>query len=490
MFFRGNFSATCTVTTRSRSALPMLGFTRGRARTGFKIHLTDAMAAEDEGEGDVLAISSPRILFVRLRKDKSRYAIEDEIFKCINKALEESGENKSFPEEPKNCITLPDFAGCRILQVAVGPEYVGILLDDGRVGRFKCVTKNLDSTKKLWKPDQCTSEPSFQVQSDEVFARQLQSEFLNNGATTSTSSGRPNSLTSNRGTPSLSSRIYTGNGRVSDRPVQSPIPSGSSYSSNASRNTLVTRESQTESGYMEALSGNGLSLDDSQTFVGQADTIVQSKSMTKSSESDENTTIAKHTSLPSTSNGISTNQEKSKVQDNINQKLENSSENVPVNGRSVSSSSSSVARRSVSSPRLLQRTVFATNYPMMRQIPAPFLFPPGSVSFPFYSNSASGPMFGPRGSLRLEPRVVRAQLAEAGVFPVRGSRTSATQGREERPSADNKTASCTCNDADFCFPEVGNIQWIELENVSGLGISLFHSKRSPIKMLHCKSIDH
>lgn len=173
----------------SRSALPMLGFTRGRARTGFKIHLTDAMAAENDGEGDVLAISSPRILFVRLRKDKSKDAIEDEIFKCINKALEESGEKKSFPEEPKNCITLPDFAGCRILQVAVGPEYVGILLDDGRVGRFKCVTKNLDSTKKLWKPDQCTSEPSFQVQSDEVFARQLQSEFLNNGAITSTSSG-------------------------------------------------------------------------------------------------------------------------------------------------------------------------------------------------------------------------------------------------------------------------------------------------------------
>lgn len=421
------------------------------------------MAAEDDEERDVLAISSPRILFVRLRKDKSKDAIEDEIFKCINKVLEESGENKSFPEEPKNCITLPDFAGCRILQVAVGPEYVGILLDDGRVGRFKCVTKNLDSTKRLWRPDQSASEPSFQVQSDEVFARQLQNEFLNNGATTSTSSGRPNSLTSNRGTPSLSSRIYSSNGRVPDRSVESPIPSDSSNPSTASRNALVTRESQTESGYMEAL-------DDSQTFVGQADTILQSKSLTKSTESDDNTTIAKHTSLPSTSKGVSTNQEKSKVQDNVNQKLENSAENIPVNGRSESSPAGAVARRSVSSPRLLQRTVFATNYPMMRQFPAPFLFPAGSVSFPFYSNSSSGPMFGPRGSLRLEPRVVRAQLAEAGVFPVRGSRTSTTPGREERPSNNNKTASCTCNDADFCFPEVGNIQWIELENVSDLAI--------------------
>lgn len=108
---------------------------------------------------------------------------------------------------------------------------------------------------------------------------------------------------------------------------------------------------------------------------------------------------------------------------------------------------------------------------MIRQFPTPFLFPAGGVSFPLYSNSSNGPIFGSRGSLRLEPRIVRAQLEEAGVFP-RGSRTSIVPGRDESPPNDSKTnAYCTCSDADFCFPEIGSVEWLEVENGSEIVFS-------------------
>ena len=143
--------------------------------------------ADDDSESDASTnFISPRILFVRLRKDKSKDAIEDEIFKLVNKVLDESCDDGEVSEEAKNyIITLPDLSAGQILQVAVGPEFVGLLFDNGRVCRFKCVTKNLDSSKKLWNSQRSQDEPSFQVQSDEAYARQLQNQYLNNGATTS-----------------------------------------------------------------------------------------------------------------------------------------------------------------------------------------------------------------------------------------------------------------------------------------------------------------
>lgn len=459
-------------------------FIFGREKTGnsFKFRRHQSMA-DDDSENDVSAIRSPRIIFIRLGKDKSKDAIEDEIFKYISKVLEESNDNGSASEEAKNIITLPDFAGCRIQQVAVGPEYVGLLFDDGRVGRFKCVTKNIDSTKKPWGSQGTADEPSFQVQSDEAYARQLQNEFLSSGATASTYparspvfAGSSISFSPNNQLSRNSSRSAVGNGLVTYRTAQRFIPSAMPAANN-SIPAAVTRESQTEGVDLDKSSGTNSSLVDSESRGSQADASVQTNSSSKSMDPN-NETPTMENALPSTSSKTEKNQEgktefdKSKAQNSTNQKQENSAENVPLNGRSVSSSQSSNTRRSVSSPTLLQRTVFTTNYPIMRQFSTPFLFPAGSVSIPLYSSSSNGPIFGSRGSLRLEPRVVRAQLAEAGAFS-RGPTTASAQRREDRPPNESKCASCS--DADFCYPEIGGVEWLGAENVSEL-IKLQHLK--------------
>lgn len=440
--------------------------------------------ADEDGESDVSTNLSPRIIFVRLGKDKSKDAIEDEIFKYVNKVLEESSDNGNVLEEANNCITLPDFAASRILQVAIGPEYVGLLLDNGRVQRFKCVTKNLDSTKKLWGSQRSADEPSFQVQSDEAYARQLQNEFLNNGASTSAVSGTSPAFKS-YAIPSSSnnwnSRSLTRAGfdsrLVSNaiaRTEQRFVPSSMPAAINTSP-APVARESQTTDVELERPSGTTSALVDSASRGTQANASVQTGSSVNIIDPDEGTSIEE--TPPSTSSATKASQEgkndsnKFKVQDSANQRQENSVENLPGNGRSVSSSQSPSARRSVSSPTLLQRTVFTTNFPVMRQFSAPFLFPSGGVSFPLYSNSSTGQIIGSRGSLRLEPRVVRAQLAEAGAFPRTLPRPApprplpGARQRGDRASDSNESKCASCSDAEFCYPEIGNVEWLEAENV-------------------------
>lgn len=429
--------------------------------------------ADHDTKNDVSAVLSPRIIFVRIGKDKSKDAIEDEIFKCINEVLEEPNGSESASQGVKNCITLPDFAGCRILQVAVGPEYLGLLFHDGRVGRFKCVTKNLDSTKKLWSSQRSEDEPNFQVQSDEAFARQLQNELLNGGATSSKLNfpGRSpvwagSSFKFSPKNRNARSSFRTGfaNGSASNRTPQRFVPSSMSPAGNS--NTIaVTRECETEEVDLERSSGTSSAQVDSKSCGSQTEASAQTNSPSKSVDPKENMPLPLSSNTDEESQeGIQVSErDKSKVQGSSHQKRVSSEESLPRSGRSMSSSQSSNTRQSISSPTLLHRTVFTTNYPIMRQFSAPFLLPAGGVSIPVYSTSSNGPVFGSRGtSLRLEPHVVRAQLAEAGAF-ARGPRTASAQGSEDPES---KCASYS--DADFCYPEIGGVEWLEVENVSGL----------------------
>lgn len=419
--------------------------------------------ADDDSESDASTnFISPRILFVRLRKDKSKDAIEDEIFKLVNKVLDESNDNGEVSEEAKNyIITLPDLSAGQILQVAVGPEFVGLLFDNGRVCRFKCVTKNLDSSKKLWNSQRSQDEPSFQVQSDEAYARQLQNQYLNNGATTSAAPRRSSAF----GGPSISSsrslsRTTFGSGtRTTQRFIPSSVPSSG------------MSESTTTEAQLGKFPGTSSSVGDNESRDSQANTSGQTRSSViktvgrnngDHNEGNQSSSSTKSAAVSSEDQG--NNKKNLKEQDSkTTHSQENSVENLAGNGTSLSSSHTSSARRSVSSPTLLQRTVFTTNFPVLRQFSAPFLFPSAGVSFPLYSNSTTGQMFGSRGSLRLEPRVVRAQLAEAGAFP-RTPPTSSAQRCESRPVV-TKCTSC-CSDADFSYPEIGEMEWLEVENVS------------------------
>ena len=434
--------------------------------------------ADDDSENDASTLLSPRIIFVRFGKDKSKDAIEDEIFKYVNKVLEESNDNGDVSEEAKSCIitlpAMPDFAAGRILQVAVGPEFVGLLFDNGRVCRFKCVTKNLDSSKKLWSSQRNQDEPSFQIQSDEAYARQLQNKILNNGATTSPFPGRSPALEGSLSSAYRSfARTGFSNGLVGNRTAQRFIPSSMPGASNSGNSSAPdTHESQTTGGVLEKPSGASSSVVNTESRGSQANPSVQTRSSViktvgfKGGSSSTDAASTSKTSTVEASEEEKPDSHKAKEQGSSNRNQENSAEKLPGNGSSASSSQSTNSRRSVSSPTLLQRTVFTTNFPVMRQFSAPFLFPAGSVSFPLYSNSTTGQIFGSRGSLRLEPRVVRAQLAEAGAFP-RGPTTSSAQRCDDRSSNATKCASC-CSDADFCYPEIGDVEWLEVENVSKL----------------------
>ena len=402
--------------------------------------------ADGNSENDAWTNLSPRIIFVRLGKDKSKDAVEDELFKYINQVLEESNDNGGVLEKAKNCIRLPDFGTSRIIQVAVGPEFLGLLFNDGRVCRIKCVTKNLDSTEKVPSSQGNADQSIFQVQSDESYARQLQNEFLNNARANRTLPGR--SLVSGAArfsSPSSSPfRAF-----VTNRTQQRSVPWNSNTNSMATQ-TSVSRESQTGGEAQQTPSNTNSTLVEgsgSNSRATHTDSSVQTSSSVKTLNPNEGTSSG---NVPSTSNPVKESNEgkaknqKPKVQDSGNQRQENSSD---------SSSTGSNSRRSVSSPTLLHRTVFTTNIPgNMRQWPSYLLPITGSVPLlPGYRRS------------NLQPHVVRAQLAEMGAFP-RGPTTANIQRSDDRASSESKTASCS--DADFCYPETGDLEWLEAENVS------------------------
>lgn len=402
--------------------------------------------ADGNSENDAWTNLSPRIIFVRLGKDKSKDAIEDELFKSINQVLEESNSDGEVLEKVKNCISLPDIGTSRIIQVAVGPEFLGLLLNDGRVCRVKCVTKNLDSTKKLPSSQGNSDEPLFQVQSDEAYARQLQNEFLNNGGTTRTLAGR--SLVSGAAMSS-SSRPSSLGVYVTNRTRQ-PFASLMSNTSCKTTQTSVTRGPQTGGEAPGKTNNTSLTLVEgkgSNTHKTQTDSSMQTSSSVKSVNPNEDTSSG---NVPSTSNAAKasnerkTDNQKPTVQGSGNERQEKSLD---------SSSAGSNPRRSVSSPTLLHRTVFTTNIPgNMRQWPSYLLPITGSV-----------PLIPPYRRSNLQPHVVRAQLAEMGAFP-RGPTTANVQRSDDRASSESKTTSC--NDADFCYPEIGDLEWLEAENVS------------------------
>ena len=56
---------------------------------------TPKSMADGQSENHAWTNLSPRIIFVRLSKDKSKDAVEDEIFKYIKKVLDESTDGDS-----------------------------------------------------------------------------------------------------------------------------------------------------------------------------------------------------------------------------------------------------------------------------------------------------------------------------------------------------------------------------------------------------------
>lgn len=443
---------------------------------------TPKSMADGQSENHPWTNLSPRIIFVRLSKDKSKDTVEDEIFKYIKKVLDESTDGDSELEKAKNCVTLPDFGTSKIVQVAVGPAFIGFLFHDGRVCRVKCVSKSAEGTQTLINSQGSSEEPIFQVKSDEVYAKQLQNQLNEEIRINRTSPSR--SLVHGGATSSpqfsfrASDRYGLGNAFLSNRTRQRVArPWTARTSSSNYVTTQVKQETQTKSEEPQQSSntrsspvGDG----ESSSHETNADESKQSSNSDKNINPDESftdggnsvTSVTCNTKLEDKETAGTSNPN---VQDKCNQEVENSSGNLSANHSSLETSSrSSSSRRLVSSPTLLHRTVYTTNLPGVVRPWPPYGIPVvGSVQqFPPYisrGNQMSG-----RSSVPLQAHVVRAHLAEqlAGAYVFsRGPTSTNFQRTEERAAGDN-SKTISCNDPDFCYPEIGNLEWLEVENVS------------------------
>ncbi|XP_022781948.1 uncharacterized protein LOC111322968 [Stylophora pistillata] len=438
---------------------------------------------------------SPRIIFVRLGKDKSKDTVEDEIFKYIKKVLNESTVGNSDLEKAKSCVTLPDFGTGKIVQVAVGPAFIGFLFHDGRVCRMKCVSRNSESTQTLNNSQDYSEEPIFQVKSDEVYAKQLQNQLNEEIRTKRTSPGR--SLVHGGATSSLNLSFRASDGYdsgdvlLSDRTRQSVVKPWSAKAGPSSSaddgTTQVNQETQTGREDLQQTNntpGNG----GSSSHETNKDKSKQSCNTDENVNPDESCTVGDDSvtsDFTNQENKETAGTSKPNVQDKCSQEVENSSGNVSINNSSSGASSrSSNSRRSVSRPTFLHRTLYAANLPGVVRPWPPYGIPVvGSVQqFPPYisrGNRTSG-----RSSVPLQAHVVRAHLAEqlAGAYVFsrgpRGPRRTNFQRKDERATGENSETT-SCSDADFCYPEIGDLEWLEVENgqeVAFSHITAMHSE--------------
>ena len=415
--------------------------------------------ADSNCKGDASASSSPQLIFIRLRKDKSKDEIEDEIFKFVTEVWQRSCEKRNVSANDKNCISLLDLDSRTIRQVAVGPEYVGVLLTDGRVCRFKCVSQNTCASSKPPNSQTSVDSLSFHVSSDEVASSTISvASPICVGSTTSSApvaspltSGTVESRTVEM-SPSKTSHFTSNLAEYPKTGEVKPIDSTCS-STRAKQSEIPTKELQTKSGNVSFASQLPVSVSKSSSEVTAGNSCVSGPSCSNISTGDTDRN----------GRGKKTKIAKVALQDSGNQRQEVSLGRcygqVP-NGNNVVQSSTTASlsyalntRRSVSSPTLLQRTVFTRNVPGLS-----YIVPAVScVSFPAYLTTC------PTIPARLQPHIVRAQLATAGAFP-RGPVTAATVHRREDQNADNKPLSCS--DDNFCYPVAGILEWLEVEAVS------------------------
>lgn len=420
----------------------------------------------------------PRIIFIRLGKDKTKDAIQNKVFKGVRKALKDIGNKDNASKVDKNVLVLSSLVARGLQDIAMGGEYVGLLLKDGRVCRFKCICKKFRPSTK-GKNTAGSDEPIFQVQSDESYARRLQDQldsagnsfgdFNISGESAFGFAQQPFRFGSLGNEPDVSNdpilnfsesnldnilpeTIQETQTEDDQSKIQSKIPT---ISKNISSNSSV--ESSSSKNSASAFSSSKISSNsDTTRTTSSTKPSVASKVFSSYGALTGNQSSKSDTSLPSTNSMSRPSSESSVNQPRLSTSLSNLA-----SLRSNAQSTSYLARRPPPSPTVVHRTILTAD-PIILRTSRPY-FVPSHILIPSFPQ-VSTPLFSfdpRRNQVRYLQRSNRRQLSSSPYS--RRNQESSTSRNESRNSVDQGQDDSS---SDFNYPEMGEIEWLQTETVS------------------------
>ncbi|XP_048584846.1 uncharacterized protein LOC5508594 isoform X2 [Nematostella vectensis] len=416
--------------------------------------------ADNEDESPCSPLNHPQIIFIRLGKDKSKDAIQNEVFKSVRRAFYGSTNSESDSKNDKNYLVLPDIESADIQDVALGQDYVGLLLNDGRVCRFKCSCSDVKGSVRVQPPS--NEEPIFQVQSDEAFARRMQDQLNSAGNLQLSNSAPSDSRTfenlSAQG-PSFRSFYPVGESSLLES-VNFPTDS---------TNGLDTLLSSTSSTRVRGERENGTSQNRNQGAESVAETNTTTPltgSTSTSNATSDSSSTWEEPRRENASNSSTQSQSATQGSSTLRNVHGRTLERLLAHRQSVRN----YRRHSrggelmaiplpqwLESPTVVQRTIFSPN-PYSRS-----LLVPSHVVIPAYSfdQQRLGSTFSSRSGSSLTPRFLTSRA--------RGRRLDSLEfSSNSRPSSQSRDniggtigSAIVDSDSEFKFPEVGNMEWLQ-----------------------------
>lgn len=470
--------------------------------------------ADDEQTLNSINSTQPRIVYIRLGKDKTKDDIQDEIFKGVRKAFKGLEASENGGKQEKNVVVLPDFDARGIQDVAIGGDYVGLLLKDGRVCRFKCLCRNIKpSTKRKASPS--SEEQIFQVQSDEAYARRLQDQLNVRNLSTSAafgSSGASNvseetmfGLTEpdfRFGMPLNASNLLESANIPAEISTSSAESLANLRESNFENLTSLVSETAGRSGKngtQNVVENSGgkivnstplssiLERDSAQTSLKKPDNESVNQSSTCSEKSSSNVKKFAKSSSDSTSTESAREDESVRLSSRstpdlnstssartttLNARQSSSLTNISTTRETVQSTLNFIPRRPPPSPTVVHRTILTAD-PILLRTSRPVFIPSHVIipSFPQVSTSVYtfdprrlSSTFTSRTPVRVLQRSGRRQIASP--YEYRRSRDSNVLRRDRGNVAAEQNVEESASD--FHYPNIEEIEWLQTENVSNI----------------------
>ena len=132
-------------------------------------------------DGNVSSMSNKvKLLCVKVKPDENADAVKTRVLKHLKSVEKASGADCGPSDKSdSDCVHfVHNLDADSVLRVVSNSNYIGFLLKDGRVCRMRCASRaEVDTRPNV----RYSARPSFQVQSDAEYAKQLQAEFNSEG---------------------------------------------------------------------------------------------------------------------------------------------------------------------------------------------------------------------------------------------------------------------------------------------------------------------
>ena len=439
---------------------------------------------------------TPKIVYVRLGKDLTKDGIQKKIIKAVNNAFNGSvnGEGQvGIKEKPYQVF--PMIKSEEVCEVAIGPEFIGIVLNNGRVGRIKCSSSTMESSKKPSKSLANKKDDIFQVQSDEVYARQLQDQ-LNSGELRSQSSTLnvnynsplfPSSeevlisevaeslcsdinILSTNANQTLSCPSVEGFDAINRNPEATNSTSNTSSDSlesekSTSKRTLLGK-SQTEQN-REGTTQNPFEQTASEITLADVfyNTDTQNQLSKQTNETNKESVVANVNSkvVSNSSEACSSTSTNSKLINSSKAMQSNAATPGKKNTTQTQSDDSFYPQASVSSPTFIQRTVFHAN-PFFYRPPRVLCRGPSGALYNFDSRRLRD-TFGQQRAIRYQPQGSTVHHFGPTVRNASGRSNFNRRDRGQAGSNGGRSSEDEEN-AKFFYPKLGELEWLMTESVS------------------------